>query len=104
MSEPLFEIVEGTTEPQDAQLKLGGLPFNAAGSAIDSIVKDKDGAAVTVPTSWLDATVSKVRLSPTGATFAAAKSPYTIRYKITAPSGVDFFPPTGADIIKVNQP
>ncbi len=106
MIQTLFEITEGWTADLTAQLLDDGESFNAAGMAVEAVLKDNTRTAVTIACDWLDSAHSTVLLKPGQDTFQAVKGPYTIRFQVTSgasPDEVLYYPPAEAAQISVSQ-
>ena len=100
--DPLFQVVEGWTEPLISQLLINDAAFNATGMTLVVTLKDKDGNAVSVTHGWLDASTSQAQIEPATSTFDFPNGPYWIRYKVTDGGGdIIYFPPTEAGRIEV---
>jgi len=105
MAAPLFDITEGWTEPLVAQLLIADAVFDATGMTAASVITDRNGLPVTVPTSWDVAASSQIKLSPVGTELLARNSPYNVHFKVTDGSGqVTYFPPGTPSTIAVHVP
>ncbi len=98
----LFELTEGWTAQLLVQLLLNSATFDATGMLVEAVLRDRHGNRVTVPCIWQTEATSLVAIDPVAATFTEAKSPYTIRFKVTdVASEVAFFPPGDSAQISV---
>lgn len=90
-----IHIVEGWTDPLDFKLRIDGETFDASGSDVELILRDKDGNLIDLggTVSWADEAESTARYAPASDDFDADLSPYYARWKVTdIDSKVSFFP------------
>lgn len=102
-------IVEGQTAPVDIQLvdKVGAPIGDISGFTVEIEIKGSDGVAVTTATkaSILTPATAIVRYTPAANDFAASKSPYLARWKVTDGGGfIAFFPDEDPDKWVVRLP
>lgn len=103
----LTNIVEGWTGRLEFTLKADGTAINGTGLTLsDCLVTGKDGTEVTTTGDfgWLVQASGTVYLDADAADFAASKSPYKVRFKVTDGTGkVVYFPNAAADTITVHR-
>lgn len=102
----ITDVVEGWTGDLDYQLKADGVIVNLTGMTVVLVLTDKDGTAVTTTgnITVFDAVNGKVRYRPDATDLVAAKSPYTMHWKVTDGASRDvFFPNGAADVLKVHK-
>ncbi len=92
-------IPEGTTEPQDFQLKADGVNFDATGFNIGLQIDDRDGVAVNLTGTfdYLDQAAGTVRVLLAATDLPLNKSAYRVRFSITDGSSKVAFIPNGRD-------
>jgi hypothetical protein len=90
-----LSIVQGETNPIPYQLLVDSDPADLTGATVSIIITDRRGNETTSTgeVTIVDTTDGKVNFTP-GSTgdFTRAKSPYSVRWKIEAPSGISYFP------------
>lgn len=88
-------IYEGTTEPQDFQIKADGANLVGTDLTLGIVIKDKTKTAVTLTgtVAWLDQAGGTVRYTPpTGGELTKASGPYSVRWSLTAGSSIGYAP------------
>ena len=105
----LLDVVEGwTDELGPFTLKADGVAVDLTGMDEELILRDKDGALVTVAgTTRIDGTptTGKVYFKPAAGDLLNSKSPYKLHWKITDGAGdVVFFPNGAPDSLVVYRP
>ncbi len=93
------KVVEGTTAMLEWNLYNDCEPFDATGITPAAVLKDKDGTTITTTgkIEWATITASKIRYRPDAADLVAAKSPYTLHFKLTDSVGkISFYPDDAA--------
>lgn len=86
-------IPYGTSEPQDVQLKNGGVAYDGTGLQVELVIARTTSAGVGSPApvaDWLDASTGTVRI--TGVEVLEVGN-YKVRYRITdGASTIGYFP------------
>ena len=107
----LLTITEGWTQTLDAfTLKANGTALSLTGLTVTMVLKDRNGDAVDTdgdltPDPDQGTNPGVIRYTPDAADFVAAKSPYTVRFKVVDGDGaIAFFPNGEADQIVVVKP
>ena len=103
----ILQLTEGWTKPVGpVTLRNAGAPINLTGKNPRLIFRGKSGSEVIVATDDLDiaeqsgATLGQVSFVPP-ALLKAQYSPYTMRFEVTEPDGVVYFPHGEADEVEV---
>lgn len=106
----MFNIVEGWTEPVLYSLKYSpaGIvtAFPLAGCTVEFEAWDQFNAAITLTgtTDVVDEDTGSVSFTPAAGDILATNSPMKVRWKVTTPSGIAFFPNGAAEIWTVFKP
>lgn len=92
-------IPEGTTEPQDFQLKADGDNLDGTGLTLGIKIDDRDGTPVTLigTIDYLVQANGTVRVLLDKVDLPLNKSAYHVRFSITTGSGKVAFIPNGRD-------
>lgn len=105
----LTELVEGWSGALPFTLNADGLPVDLTGMTVFLVLKDCEGTTIKDTTAGITLTLStggQLEYAPstsTGDLFLAARTPYTIRFRVKdALSKVVYFPNGDADLITVN--
>ena len=79
------EFTEGWTAPIEYDLLNDGASFDGSGMTPGIALMDKDGKSVPVAGSveWAAASLSRIRFNPDANDLLAAKSPYTVHFRVT---------------------
>ncbi|HEV8639640.1 MAG TPA: hypothetical protein VGV13_00900 [Methylomirabilota bacterium] len=90
------EVVHARTAPMDFQLRADGTALDLSGKTLALLLKDRNGASISVTTSIVTSASGVVRYSPAASDLEAEKSPYSAHWKVTDSTGKDLFCPNGA--------
>jgi hypothetical protein len=98
-------FVEGDTSIRIFTLTELGVPVDLTGDTVEVILKPKPGSGMPKRTYTAEPTTpaqGKVGYSSAGCQLQAEESPYSVRFRVTSPSGVvTFFPFPSADTWQV---
>jgi hypothetical protein len=98
------EYTEGHTAPIEYDLRHDNASYDATGMTPSLVLKDKDGAEITITgtVEWATAATSRIRFNPAATDLVASKSPYTLRWKVTDLSGkIAYYPQGQAITLKI---
>jgi hypothetical protein len=103
----LTEIVEGWTGALPFTLKADGTAINLTGLTVAIVLKDCHDYVVKNSTSGISVTGStsgQVEYAPSSSDFAANRSAYRVRFKVTDSTGrIVYFPNGAANLIQVRS-
>lgn len=91
-----LSVVEGWTYPLEYSLLAAGSAANLSGCSVVTVIRDRRGrlSTSTGATDIYDSTGGSVRWTPGSSDdLKRALSPYSVRWKVTDPSGaISYFP------------
>lgn len=88
-----YEIVQGTTEPQDFQLYDDGAALVGTGWTVALVIRESLGVVTPPTVAWLSQAAGTVRVSGIG---ALPVGRYTVRFKLTGGDGSVGYVPSGS--------